>query len=130
MSGTNNEDQSSATSSLTKTDNATVTMASGEKTEDLSVTAMDQCQRNNTLMTNTARNKVFKCKKFTCPSDFKEETCLWHAVRVALGFDKEIDKDETSCYFDTCKRAIADVLSRRRTSVINQMKMNFIGEQE
>ena len=65
MSGTNNEDQSSATSSLTKTNSVTVTTASGKKTEDLSVTAMDQCQRNNTLMTNMARNKVFKCKKFT-----------------------------------------------------------------
>ena len=128
MSGTNNEDQSSATSSLTNTDNVTVTTASGKKIEDLSVTAMDQCQRNNTLMTNIARNKVFKCEKFTNLSDFKEETHLWHAVRVALGFDKEINKDKTNCCFDTCKRAIADALSRRRTAVTNQMKMNFISK--
>ena len=128
MSGTNNEDQSSATSSLTETDNATVTTASGKKIEDLSVTAMDQHQRNNTLMTNTVRNKVFKHENFTCLSDFKEETCLWHVVRVALGFDKEIDKDKTNCHFDAHKRAIADALSQRRISVTNQMKMDFIGE--
>ena len=126
MSGTNNEDQSSATSSLTETDNATVTTASGEKTEDLSVTAMDQHQRNNKLMTNAVRNKVFECKKFTHLSDFREGSHLWHAVRVVLAFDKE----KTNHHFDACKRAIADALSWRRTSVTNQMKMNFISEQE
>ena len=55
---------------------------------------------------------------------------MWHAVRVALGFDKEIDKDKMNCYFDAHKRAIVDALSRRRTSVTNQMKMSFIGKQE
>ena len=130
MSGTNNEDRSSATSSLTKTDNATVTTASGEKIEDLSVTAMDQCQRNNKLMTNVARNKVFKCKKFTCPLDFREGSCLWHAVRVALAFDKETDKEKTNHCSNACNKAIADALSWRRTTVTNQMKMNFISEQE
>ena len=128
MSGTNNKDQSSTTSSLTKTDNVTATTASGKKIEDLSVTAMDQCQRNNKLMTNVTRNKVFKHKKFTCPSDFREGSCLWHAVRVALAFDEETDKEKTNHCFNTCKKAIADALSWRRTAVANQMKMNFISE--
>ena len=128
MSGTNNEDQSSATSSLTETDNVTVTTASGKKTEDLSVTAMDQCQRNNTLMTNMARNKVFKHEKFTCSSDFREGSHLWHAVRVALAFDKETDKEKTNHCFNAHNEAIADALSQRRTSVTNQMQMNFISE--
>ena len=128
MSGTNNKDQSSAASSLTETDNATVTTASGEKMEDLSMMAMDQCQRNNKLMTNTARNKVFKHKKFTCPSDFREGSHLWHAVRVALAFDEETDKAKTNHHFNAHNKAIADALSQRRTAVTNQMKMNFIGE--
>ena len=130
MSGTNNEDQSSATSSLTETDRATVTTASGEKIEDWSLTALDQPQRNNKLMTSAVRNKVFKHKKFTCPSDFKEGSCLWHAVRVALVFDKETDKEKTNHCFNACNEAIADALSWRRTAATNQMKMNFISEQE
>ena len=128
MSGINNKDQSSATSSLIETDNVTVTTASGKKIEDLSVTAMDQHQRNNKLMTNIARNKVFKCKKFTCSLDFREGSCLWHAVRVALVFDEETDKEKMNHCFNACNEAIADALSWRRTAVTNQMKMNFISE--
>ena len=128
MSGTHNGDQSSATSSLTETDNVTVTTASGKKIEDLSVTAEDQHTRNNKLMTNLARNKVFKYKKFTYPSDFREGSYLWHAVRVALGLDKETDKEKTNHCFNACRKAIVDALSRRRTAVTNQMKMNFISK--
>ena len=47
---------------------------------------------------------------------------------MALAFDKETDKEKTNHCFNTCNRAIADALSRRRTSVTNQMKMNFISK--
>ena len=111
MSTNSSSDQSSVASSLTETDHATVTTASGRKIVDLSMTAVDQHERNNKLMTNLARNKVFKCKKCTCPSDFKEGTCLWHAVRVALKFDKETDKEKTNHCFNAHRKAIADALS-------------------
>jgi len=128
MSTNSSSDQSSVASSLTETDHATVTTASGRKIVDLSMTAVDQHERNNKLMTNLARNKVFKYKKFTYPSDYREETHLWHVVRAALKFDKDTDKEKTNHCFNACRKAITDALSRRRTAVTNQMKLNFISE--
>ena len=92
------------------------------------MTAEDQHTRNNKLMTNIARNKVFKFKKFTYSSDFIEMSYLWHLIRVALGLDKVADKDKVNHYFNTHRKAIVDALSRRRTAVTNQMKMNFISK--
>ena len=128
MSNNSTSDQSSVTSSMMETDNATVTTLSGKKIEDLSMTAVNQHDRNNKLMTNLARNKVFKYKKFTCPSDFREGTHLWHVVRVALKFDKDADKEKTNHCFNACRKAIVDALSRRRTAATNQMKLNFVSK--
>jgi|GEM_PF-5859735 len=125
---TETEDSSAASSLTDNTDSATYITVNGKKIEDLSVTANNTHQRNDALVTNLARKKMFKFVKFTFPDMFAENSFLWHVVAAALNCNKVRDKDKINYYFNTHRRAIIEAVARRRCAVTNQMKKSFVSK--